>query len=236
MKICLISPIKDGQISPQLAKVISWHRDTDYQFILVNSGAPPQLDSEKYKNDNVMQIVQLETNSRAQKMNHAASLTQAETLLFLHPRSYLEKNALENLSKKLQQNDIEWGAFSHQFDKKSFLLDFTSWYSNNIRGSISKIYYLDHCLFIKRSLFEKIGGFPNLSIFEDTAICQKLRKHSSPILMKEYSTTSSIRFNKNGAVKQVLLNQILKLAYHLGVNDERMNKIYERGLNLNSKY
>lgn len=230
MKICLISPIKDGQISPQLAKVINWHQQSDYEFILVNSGSLLEL-----KNDKI-RVLQKETNSRAEKMNFAASATTAQYLVFIHPRSFLEKSAIEQLTRTINKKELQWGAFTHRFDKRNRLLDFTSWYSNNIRGKFSQIYYLDHCLFIKRELFENIQGFPNLSIFEDTAICEKLRKHSPAFHSKSFSTTSSVRFNKNGLLKQILLNQILKIAYHLGVNDERMNKIYERGLNLNSKY
>ncbi|EQC51228.1 hypothetical protein M901_1803 [Bacteriovorax sp. DB6_IX] len=226
----MISPIKDGQISPQLAKVINWHQQTDYEFILVNSGNLLELKNNK------IQVLQKETNSRAEKMNFAASATTAQFFVFIHPRSFLEKSAIEQLTRTINKKELQWGAFTHRFDKRNRLLDFTSWYSNNIRGKFSQIYYLDHCLFIKRELFENIQGFPNLSIFEDTAICEKLRKHSPAFLCKSFSTTSSVRFNKNGLLKQILLNQILKIAYHLGVNDERMNKIYERGLNLNSKY
>ena len=54
-------------------------------------------------------------------------------------------------------------------------------------------------------------------------------------LLPFISTTSAIRFTKNGLWTQALMNQILKLGFHIGVPHDTMNKIYERGLNLNSK-
>ena len=36
--------------------------------------------------------------------------------------------------------------------------------------------------------------------------------------------------------KQAMMNQVLKLGYMLGVSDKVMNRVYEKGLNLNSKY
>lgn len=177
------------------------------------------------------QIILLDNNSRAARLNEGAKKAKGQLILFHHPRSYLKVEGYRTL---LEQSG--WGAFTHCFERRHLLLDFTSWYSNNVRGKIKEIYYLDHCLFVEKELFEKAGPIPNVEIFEDTLLCEKLNKWAPPTLLPHFAITSSIRFSKNGIIKQIVLNQILKIAFLLGANDELMNKIYEKGLNLNSHH
>ena len=73
-------------------------------------------------------------------------------------------------------------------------------------------------------------------IFEDTLFSLKLLKVSKPKRLKSVSETSAIRFLKNGVYKQALLNQKLKWHYYLNKNNQKMNKEYESGLDLNSEY
>ncbi len=81
----------------------------------------------------------------------------------------------------------------------------------------------------------KVNGFPAIAIFEDTEFCKKLNKRQSPIRLKSISTTSAIRFLKNGIFKQALMNQWMKLNYYLFFKPENMNDLYEKNTNLNKK-
>ena len=108
---------------------------------------------------------------------------------------------------------------------------------NFIRGDFRKIYYLDHCIFFQKDLVGSDKNFvPDVDIFEDTYLSQKLAKISFPTRLRFTSTTSAIRFQKNGVWRQAILNQILKAGFLLGISKTFMNKVYEKGLNLNSKY
>lgn len=174
----------------------------------------------------------IETDSRAARMNYGASKAQGEWLLFHHPRSIISPSGIE----KLMAFDGSWGAFTHAFDKKGTMYSFTSLYSNFIRGDLRGIFYLDHCLFVKKEVFELIGGFDEVDIFEDTLISKKLKKISRPHRFREKSVTSAIRFEKNGFMKQALLNFEMKVRFCFHGDLGRMNKDYENGLDLNSHY
>ncbi|MCB0355773.1 MAG: hypothetical protein KDD40_02140, partial [Bdellovibrionales bacterium] len=131
-----------------------------------------------------------------------------------------------------------WGAFTHKFDLEHPLLNFTSWYSNHVRGDGQGIYYLDHCLFFNKYLLADNDKqpVPEVAIFEDTEFCKKLLKKSQPQRINFLATTSSVRFQKNGMFYQSMLNQMLKVGYQLKMSDDFMNRLYEKGLSLNSKY
>ena len=182
-----------------------------------------------------LKLINSKANTRAERLNEGLHASTGEWVLLHHPRSLLDLKAVEALLDLPAQ--VNWGAFTHKFDKELGLLNFTSWYSNKIRGDLRGIYYLDHCLFFQKSLFDgDPSPLPPVDIFEDTELCKKLLNVSQPVRLDFKSTTSAIRFVENGPWKQGLLNQAMKLAYFLGLPKSAMNRIYEAGLSLNSRY
>lgn len=172
--------------------------------------------------------------SRAGRLNDGILASQFELVLLHHPRSVLSADAINHLLER--SSDIEWGAFTHRFDRKHPLLRFTSWYSNIVRGDLRNIYYLDHCIFAKKALLMQIGMVPMLDIFEDTELCLALKKIAPSTRLKSISKTSAIRFTSNNIYKQACLNQLMKWQYYLKFSDQKMNKHYEKGLGLNTEY
>jgi hypothetical protein len=180
-------------------------------------------------------LIECETMMRSERFNQALEHARArdkEWIVLNHPRSILETRAWIELAQL--ESHHHWGAFTHQFDHQHPLLNFTSWWSNHVRGDLKQIFYLDHCVFIKRYLLEKIGGVPPVEIFEDTLLSIELRKHCSPIRLPWKSTTSAIRFQTNGFVRQACKNQLLKWQFYCRRSDKEMNKSYEKGINLNN--
>lgn len=168
------------------------------------------------------------------RLNEGIKVAKGPWLIFHHPRSLLAQDFKEEI---LRLDKPSWGAFTHRFDDQHLLLNFTSFWSNRIRGDLTHIYYLDHCLFVHKELLKEIQHpFGQADIFEDTHFCQQFKKKSKPIRLQSTSLTSSIRFKENGFLKQSLMNQVLKVGYQLKVDPILMNKIYERGLNLNQNY
>ncbi len=183
----------------------------------------------KNKNVELICIDKSEAKTRAERLNLGFERAQGSMILFHHPRSFVDPQGIDYLIEHCDK--VIWGAFTHRFDEAHFLLKFTSWYSNNIRGQGRGIFYLDHCIFFHRSL-KKIP-LPPVEIFEDTVLSAQLRDQQAPILLPFRSTTSALRFTKNGVWRQAMLNQIMKIGFYLKASPEQMNKIYERGLNLN---
>jgi hypothetical protein len=195
-----------------------------------NDDTIPLLEKQKIK------LIEVSTSKRADRYNKAFELSSGKKddwLILHHPRSYLEIAAFSSLSSLPSWQ--KWGAFTHQFDNNHPLLLFTSWWSNYVRGDLKKIFYLDHCLFVRRETFEKSGGVPDREIFEDTILSHNLSILHSPVRLPWISTTSAIRFKKNGLWKQAFKNQTLKCRYYLQHCDREMNIEYEKGLGLNTK-
>lgn len=184
----------------------------------------------------VICVAKHEAPSRAARLNLGFHRAQGEIVLFHHPRSFVDPTGIRFLVKISQRPNREllWGGFTHQFDMHHRLLKFTSWYSNRVRARLRGILYLDHCIFFDRRLWRI--DLPNVDIFEDTLLSYEFRKVTMPVVLPYTSTTSAIRFKKNGIYLQAILNQLLKLAFHAHIPHSRLNRVYEGGLELNSKY
>ncbi len=178
-------------------------------------------------------LITVDTTSRARRLNIGIDHAQAPMILLHHPRSLLTLKGLQHLQ---EDKDLIWGAFTHQFDLKHYLLWFTSFNSNYLRGRLRGIFYLDHCIFAQKLLLEKSNKLPEIDIFEDTELCLRLRKLARPALIPFPAITSAIRFEKNGVWKQALRNQLLKFKYYFKADHTKMNQEYEKNLELNSKY
>jgi hypothetical protein len=96
----------------------------------------------------------------------------------------------------------------------------------NLRSRLSKIATGDQGLYFRRSLFQELGGYPDIPIMEDVAISKLARQKSAPSIGIQPVTTSSRRWQQHGIIKTVLLMWSLRLAYFLGVDPVRLHRIY----------
>ena len=96
--------------------------------------------------------------------------------------------------------------------------------------------YLDHQIFVRTGIAREIAWFPPIEIFEDAEISYRLLKYGKPDILSSKIITSARRFTKNWIFKQALINQILKLMFHLWIWDKFMNKFYEKKDWFNVKY
>lgn len=182
-------------------------------------------------------VIASEAQNRAQRLTTGIVASSSEIVLLHHPATVLPSHrALQEIEQAMADPQLIWGGFHHGFDWDHWLLRFTSWYSNRVRARWGQVLYLDHCIFARKSALEAIYGVPDLDIFEDTALSQKLQPLGPPRLLPGTVTTSARRFRSRGVYQQALLNQGLKLMYHSGLDPSWMNRLYERRSQINVTY
>jgi hypothetical protein len=204
---------------------------SEVETIVIDGGSTDGT-VDRLRTTNGLQLEVLQCSNRAERYNRGLEIGAGSVVLLVHPRSLLPLEGLEFLARAHLKS--EWGAFQHSFDANDFIFKFTSWYSNSIRGSRRGIFYLDHCIFLTSDLAKNLR-FPSVRVFEDTLFCLEARKVGWPKLLPYKVVTSSVRFKKNGLMKQCLLNQLLKVLFIFGASDALMYDIYEKGLHLNQK-
>ena len=165
---------------------------------------------------------------RANQLNHGAALSGGEILWFLHADSVLPPNPLEQITQAVE-NGYMIGCFRLKFDCTSPLMRFTAFCSNNIRTAIRNIAFGDQGIFIKRKLFEKLGGFADMPLMEDFQLSIDVKKAGIRIkLLNAKITTSARRYKQGGRLKTIFLMWHLQRRYRKGESVEEIEKIYNR--------
>ena len=182
-------------------------------------------------------VIEVAAKNRAQRLNIGIQASRGGIVLLHHPATLLPStHALTLIDKAFQDPLVIWSGFHHQFDLDHWLLRYTSWYSNTVRPRWGRILYLDHCVAVRRSRLIEVGGIPDMDIFEDTALSQHLGKDSAPVMLPGKVITSARRYRSRGVYHQALLNQTLKVMYHLKLDPRWMNRLYERTTQINVRY
>ena len=155
---------------------------------------------------------------RASQMNAGARHAKGEWLLFLHADTLLPAGAIQRLNEMETDPTIQAGGFMHQFSGDDWRLRCIS-FLDNFRCTRSRIIYGDQALFVRRSLFERLGGFPSQPILEDVTFCERLIKVTEPLLLFPPVITDARKFLKMGVWRSFLrvLLIILHVEYRLPV-------------------
>ena len=96
----------------------------------------------------------------------------------------------------------------------------------NLRSRLTAVATGDQMLFLRRSEFERSGGFDNIPLMEDVAYCKRLRRLARPLVIQEPVLSSSRRWEQRGVVRTVLSMWGLRLAYVVGVSPARLWQYY----------
>lgn len=207
--ISVIIPVLNEELAlpVTLNRVLSLGGDT--QVIVVDGGSK----------DNTPQIAKaaavewtISDTGRARQMNAGATLSRGDWLLFLHADTWLPDDALQAIAAL--DSGILAGGFHQQFSKPHWFLRLVS-RLHNWRCNRSRIIYGDQCLFIRRSLFKYIDGFPEKAMLEDVLISERILEHTRPVLLEQSVITSSRKFEQRGLYRSFFDIVIIMCCYEL---------------------
>lgn len=151
------------------------------------------------------------TPGRAQQMNFAARETRGDVLFFLHADTVLPPTAIATIEQAIFAEAVG-GGFDRRFDHPSRFLRFTCWLASwRVRwfGWILG----DQALFVRRDVFESLGGFPEWRQFEDLEFSRRLGRCGKTVLLPGPILTSARRFEKRGPLRQTFADLVATLHY-----------------------
>jgi hypothetical protein len=97
----------------------------------------------------------------------------------------------------------------------------------SIRSRITRIPYGDQGIFIKKQMFDAMGGFKNIPIMEDIDLMLRIRKKRGKIiLVPSQVKTSARRWEKEGVLFCTLRNWALAFFFLLGTDPKVLKKYY----------
>ena len=160
---------------------------------------------------------------RARQMNRGADAATGDILLFLHADTRLPPRGLSHIRQALANPRATSGTFQLRFDQSSPLLRLYAWCT---QWPWIRICFGDRGLFVERTAFEAVGGYPEWPIFEDLELAARLHDRGGFRFLSSAVTTSARRFEQRGTIRQQLQNVRLWLHYMTGSDPHRVAHLY----------
>jgi rSAM/selenodomain-associated transferase 2 len=173
-----------------------------------------------------VQVIQSE-RGRARQMNAGAKAASGKILLFLHADTRLPPQFDTLIRQTLAQPGVIAGAFELKIDAT---LRGIRWVERGVkwRSRLLQLPYGDQGIFLTAEMFLRAETFPELPIMEDFVLIQRLKQRGRIAIVPAAVLTSGRRWQKLGVLKTTLINQLILIAYFLGIPPSRLARWYRR--------
>lgn len=163
---------------------------------------------------------------RAAQMNYGAAQARGGILLFLHADNLISADTLEAIERRIMEDGYIGGCLTQRIDNNAFIYRLIEW-QGNARARITKEFYGDQGIFVKKSIFLSMGGFPEVPIMEDLLFSRKLRTIGKTVVLSDKIMVSARRWKKNGIIKTALLFNLIILLFWLKAPLSNIKQLYE---------
>ena len=223
MRLSIIIPVLNeaGHIGNTL-RLLQPLREQGHELILVDGGSS---DDPLHIAQPLVDQVQISPLGRARQMNAGADIASGDWLLFLHADTQLPSASVEVITNALHGHGDQWGRFDVRLSGEGWLLRVVE-RTINWRSRLSGIATGDQAVFVKREVFEQLGGYAEVPLMEDIELSKRLKRISRPVCIRQPVITSSRRWEENGVCSTILLMWWLRLLFFVGVSPDRLVQRY----------
>lgn len=221
MRISVIIPVLDeaSTIAATLDAVLRLH---PCQIIVVDGGSAD--DTVKIAGRFPVQVLASD-RGRARQMNHGAAHAGGDVLVFLHADSRLPDSAFADIAAALEEPQCVGGRFDVELDGAHWILGIVGRLISQ-RSRATKVGTGDQAIFVRREVFERMGGYPDIPLMEDIAFCRAQKRLGSIACLRSRVITSARRWEKDGLWRTIFRMWALKLLYLGGVSPSRLKRFY----------
>jgi rSAM/selenodomain-associated transferase 2 len=162
---------------------------------------------------------------RGAPMNAGAARATGRWLLFLHADSHLPPGWLETFARAAADPAVIGGWFR-------FALDAHEWQARVIERLVAlrvrlwKLPYGDQGLFVRRDVFERLGGYREWALMEDVEFVRRLTRAGTTVQLPLALATSARKWKRDGWFRRSTRNLVLVSLYCLGVDPARLARWY----------
>ena len=165
--------------------------------------------------------------NRGEQMNLGAAASSGDVIIFQHCDTCVEESHLAAIQRALDDPRVVGGAFFRKFDGRHprlMWLESVARFLTRHGGTL----YGDQSIFVRRDVFEKLGGFAKIPLMEDVEFSRRLRSAGKIAVLDPPVASSARRHLRKGAWRTSVQNGLFIVLYNLGVSPYRLHRWYYR--------
>ncbi len=175
-----------------------------------------------------LRTIRCTRHGRGNQMNEAARAATGNVLLFHHADTELSEAHLHSLQTTMAADStLGGGAFRRQFDERHPHLRWLEpWEALRCRrfGPL----FGDQSIFVRRTVFESLGGFADIPLMEDVDFSCRMRRRERIVLLAPAIRSSARKHIQQGRWRTTMTNVLFLLLYVCGVSPSRLHTWYYR--------
>jgi len=221
MNISVIVPVLDEEktIAATLQTLVAL---SPHEIIVVDGGSGDR--SREICQQFAVKLFTAE-RGRARQMNYGAARARGDVLLFLHADTRLPLSALDDITVALSDARKVAGRFDVELAGAHWMLKIVGALIN-CRSRATKIGSGDQALFVRREIFQRLGGYPEIPLMEDIAFCRSVKRLGGIACLRSRVITSARRWERDGVWRTIFKMWSLKVCYLAGVSPMRLKRFY----------
>ena len=219
--VTVISPVLgDAKALRSLLRQLPVTPDLD--IVVVDGGGDPQV--EALVRNHGRAILRRSSPGRAHQMNAGAMGATSEWLLFLHADSTLPPGWLAAISGLGSVPAGGWFRFA---------LEAPAWQARIIERLVAwrvrhlRLPYGDQGMFVRRQVFEQLGGYREMPLMEDVEFVRRLVGAGPMVELPLALGTSARRWHRDGWWRRSLKNLTILTLYFVGIPPARLARWYQ---------
>jgi rSAM/selenodomain-associated transferase 2 len=162
---------------------------------------------------------------RARQMNAGTRASHGDALVFVHADTIVPATFAADIASALSDPAIVGGRFDVKLDSSAVPYRIIG-AMISLRSRISRTGTGDQAIFVRRDVFDRLGGFPELELCEDLEFSRRLKRAGRIACLRTRVTTSARRWNRDGVARTVLRMWMIRAMYLLGVPPARLKRMY----------
>ncbi|MDQ3013376.1 MAG: TIGR04283 family arsenosugar biosynthesis glycosyltransferase [Acidobacteriota bacterium] len=199
--------------------------DQRLEVIVVDGGSSDRT-AEIVRSFDFVRFTVAEQANRGWQMNQGARMANGEILVFLHADVKFPRRPIDAIRQALDDEHMVGGCFQICFPVDAPMsLKLVAW-GINLRTRLFRTATGDQAIFVRRRVFEEIGGYQMSPLMEDIEFFQKVKQRGRISVLDEKVEISPRRWLKQGIWRTVLLMYLLRGGYWLGIHPATLKRFF----------
>ena len=197
--------------------------DPQVDIVVVNGGAAEERLNAICRRPDLRLLTS--APGRGHQMNVGASAASGRWIVFLHADTRLPPQWSDEIRRASADPAVVGGSFR-------FRLDSAAWQARLIERAVDRrvrwldLAYGDQALFVRRDVFDAIGGYREWPLMEDIEFVRRLRRAGKLYHSTQPVLTSARRWEHDGWWRRSASNVMLQALFFAGVAPERLANWY----------